>query len=116
MVKFLIDENVHRGLYFFLKDLGYDVILSPKGIMNGQVFRLSLSEERILITRDSDFSKNPLLSSKHSGIILIKISPEDIESQKSSLLKLFEKVNNFESCIISLYKDRFDIGNITEDL
>jgi len=39
-MKFLLDENVHRGLFSFLIKLGYEVKLSPKAIKNGEVFRL----------------------------------------------------------------------------
>jgi predicted nuclease of predicted toxin-antitoxin system len=53
-MKFLLDENVHRGLYFFLSKLGHDAKLTPKTIENGEVFRLSISEQRLLITRDKD--------------------------------------------------------------
>jgi len=108
-MKFLIDENVHKGLFFFLKDKGYDVKLCPKGIMNGEVFRLSLNEERALITRDSDFVKNKLFSDKHSGIIVIRISAEDLESQKSSILKLLESSNDIKGKVILLSPDQFSI-------
>ena len=48
-MKFLVDENVHRGLLLFLIKLGYDVKLSPKTIKNGQVFKMAADEERVLI-------------------------------------------------------------------
>jgi predicted nuclease of predicted toxin-antitoxin system len=105
-MKFLIDENVHRGLFFFLKEKGYDAKLCPKGIMNGQVFRLSLSEKRILITRDSDFLKNKLFSLEHSGIIILKISPEDIESQRQSIFRLLESTDSLDGKIILLFSDK----------
>ena len=54
-MKFLIDENVHKGLYYYLINRGYDVKLSPKSARNGNLFSLMVIEERILITRDSDF-------------------------------------------------------------
>jgi predicted nuclease of predicted toxin-antitoxin system len=108
-MKFLIDENVHRGLFFFLKEKGYDVKLCPKGITNGAVFRFSLDENRILITRDSDFLKNELVSSKHSGIIILRISPEDLESQKLSVLELLKNTDNFEGKIICLFSDRSEL-------
>ena len=43
-MKFLLDENVHRGLFSFLVESGHDVKLSPKGIKNGQVLEISIKE------------------------------------------------------------------------
>jgi len=110
-MKFLIDENVNRGLFFFLKEKGYDVRLTPKGSRNGEVFRFSLDEKRVLITRDSDFSKNKLCSDLHSGIIIIKIPSDDLESQKSSILRLLKKEKILESKIALLFLDRYEIAD-----
>jgi len=58
-MKFLLDENVHKGLFSFLLKLGHDVKLSPKSIKNGEVFALALKEERLLVSRDEDFVNYP---------------------------------------------------------
>ncbi|MDI6826514.1 MAG: DUF5615 family PIN-like protein [Candidatus Aenigmarchaeota archaeon] len=80
-MKFLLDKNVHRGLSTFLSKLGHDVVLSSKGIGNSEVFKLAVEEERVLITRDSDFLYSPYTSSKHSGIIVSRIDPLNLEVQ-----------------------------------
>ncbi|MEA3255065.1 MAG: DUF5615 family PIN-like protein [Candidatus Altiarchaeota archaeon] len=86
-----MDENVHRGLFTFLSELGHDIKLSPKTISNGEVFKLALSEQRLLITRDADFLDNPFISSKHIGIWLLRIRPKDLESQKRAISKLLKQ-------------------------
>ncbi len=79
-MNFLIDENVHIGLLLFLKNLGYDVKTSEKGIRNGQIFSLCTNEKRILITRDADFMNSSIYpKTKHYGIILIRIPSENLE-------------------------------------
>ena len=96
-MKLLLDENVHRGLFSFLAKLGHDAKLSPKGVVNGKVFELAIKEESILISRDSDFIDKPeFASSKHFGIILLRIKPRDLESQKRAVSKLLDKFSNAE--------------------
>ena len=108
-MKFLLDENVHRGLLSFIAKLGHDAKLSPKGIVNGKVFELALKEESILISRDSDFTDMPeFASSKHSGIILLRVRPRDLESQKRALSKLleeFSKADEFKGKVIKILPD-----------
>ena len=110
-MKFLLDENVHRGLFSFLIKLGHDVKLSPKGFANGQVFGLAIEEKRILISRDGDFLNTSIYSSsKHSGIFLIRIAPGDLETQKKSisdLLKKFPEVDNFKGKAVILFPENF---------
>ena len=109
-MKFLLDENVHKGLSSFLSKLGHDVKTSPKTISNGKVFELSLSEQRLLITRDVDFLDSPFISSKHFGIWLLRIRPRDLESQKRQISKLLKQRSpeEFEGKIIKLLPDDFE--------
>ena|SRR3989344_5839335 len=103
-MRFLIDENVHKGLYYFLINLEYDVKLTPKSTRNGNLFSLIVAEERILITRDSDFlniSKYSHLN--HKGIILLRIHPKDLTQQKKALSKLFSLEINTKNKIIIIY-------------
>ena len=109
-MKFLLDENVHKGLFSFLSTLKHDVKLCPKTISNGKVFELSLSEQRLLITRDADFLDNPFISSKHLGIWLLRIPPKDLEAQKDSISKLLKQHSSkeFEGKVIKLLPDNFE--------
>ena len=109
-MKFLLDENVHKGLFSFLSKLGHDVKLSPKTISNGEVFKLALSEQRLLITRDADFLDNPLISSKHIGIWLLRIRPKDLEAQKRAVSKLLKQYSpeELEGKVIKILPDDFE--------
>lgn len=112
-MKFLLDENVHHGLFYFLIKLNHDVKLSPKGFVNGQVFGLAIEEKRILISRDEDFL-NILVypSSKHFGIFLIRIDPGDLEAQKKAIIKLLEQFPNpeaFKGKAITLFPEKFQL-------
>ncbi len=89
-MKILLDENVHRGLFSFLTESGHEVKLAPKGFKNSRLFQLAADEAMLLITRDSDFSKPPYASSKHFGIVLLRITPGDLEAQKTAISELFK--------------------------
>jgi len=106
-LKFLLDENVHSGLFSFLVKSGHDVKSSPKSIKNGKVFELTIEEQRILITRDADFLYTPLYPLyKHFGIILLRIPPGDLEAQKkgvSRLLKRFSKAEEYKRKVVLLH-------------
>ncbi|PIZ35940.1 MAG: hypothetical protein COY38_01495 [Candidatus Aenigmarchaeota archaeon CG_4_10_14_0_8_um_filter_37_24] len=108
-MKFLLDENVHRGLVPFLSKLGHDVKISPLGFRNGKVFELSLNEERIIITRDVDFlDSSTFHSSKHFGIVLLRVPPRDLEGQKKIFSKLLDehpKTEEFKGKVIKLISD-----------
>lgn len=91
-MKLLLDENVHRGLYRFLSDLGHDVKLPPKSSSNSIVLNIAIKEERILITRDMDFLSPKYSSLNHFGIIVIRINPRDLEKQKEALLELLKNL------------------------
>ena len=90
-MKFLFDENVHMGLLHFLTKLGYDIKLSPKTIENGEVFKLALSEQRILLTRDKHFIENRFISLEHFGIWLLRVPAKDLESQKAVISKILKQ-------------------------
>ena len=87
-MRFLIDENVHRGLLSFLSGLGHDAKLSPKGLSNGKVLTLAVSEKRALITHDTDFAVHNTILSHHEGIILVKIPPRNFDALKSAVKDL----------------------------
>jgi len=54
-LKFLLDENVKKELLQFLKK-DFDVIFKPKQLSNGELAKFSISEQRIFVTNDWDFT------------------------------------------------------------
>ena len=108
-MRFLLDENVHKGLFLFLKNSGYDAIFSPKGIDDVEVFKIAVKEKRTLLSRDSDFLDDKFITSKHNGILLVRISARDIKSQITALSKLFSKYSSFDNKVVKLLsKDKFE--------
>ena len=53
--KFLLDENVKAVLLKYLKSAGFEAKIIPKSIKDSEVAKISITEQRILITNDHDF-------------------------------------------------------------
>jgi predicted nuclease of predicted toxin-antitoxin system len=83
--KFLLDENVRRELYLFLKNRHTNVKTCPKGLRNGAIAKHCLSEGRTLVTNDEDFSR---MSAKEIySVVWLKIPQNDPEG----LIKAFSR-------------------------
>jgi uncharacterized protein with PIN domain len=68
-VKFLVDENVGR-LAKWLRMVGYDATFI-KNVSDTQLVEVALSEERILLTRDTQILQRRVVSSHQLHAILI---------------------------------------------
>ncbi|MEM7124797.1 MAG: DUF5615 family PIN-like protein [Chloroflexota bacterium] len=91
-MKFLVDAQLPRRLANFLRTAGYDAIhtrdlplenRTPDTIIN----EVSMTEHRIVITKDSDFTDSHLL--KNEPYKLLLISTGNIKND--DLLSLFEQ-------------------------
>jgi predicted nuclease of predicted toxin-antitoxin system len=74
MGKFLLDENIPRVLKLHLESLGHLAMYAAKGITNGRLAALSVSEDRVLVSRDAVLS-----SAKQFKGRLFKVKDGDIE-------------------------------------
>ena len=111
-IKFLLDENVNRGLKKFLEERGFNVIISPKGIKDDQLAAISKREERILVTNDHDFAYiNP---ENAFSIVLCELPQGDINSSFQAFSLLLKEKNqpmHFEGKMFLLRIGSFKILN-----
>ncbi len=59
-MKLLVDENAPRTIIEALRNYGYDLLWIReyrRGIADEEIVRLSMSENRIILTFDKDFGK-----------------------------------------------------------
>src|SRR3989344_3349133 len=92
-LKFLLDENVHVGLYKFLRKKSIDIVLVPKAISDEQVALISKKDKRILITKDEDFTEYS--QDAIFGVIWLRIPQSDLKVLLSSFEKLFSLCESF---------------------
>src|SRR3989344_7042374 len=104
--KFLLEENVHRKLYQFLKTHSFDVKLAPKSSSDKQIANISKIEGRMLVTNDEDFieySKDKVFS-----VVWLRIAQNDIEALIVSFKELLEKYRTFSGRLIILKEKGWD--------
>lgn len=104
--KFLLDENVRTELLELLKINGFDVKYVPKGARDKKVAEISKTEDRILVTNDTDFEEYG--KDQVFAIILLRIPQSDKESLLKSFQKLINDIDVFEGKLIMLMLNRWE--------
>lgn len=111
-MKLLLDADVPRSFLNKLKEDGYDVKdvrdISSQPLPDEEVFKLACKEDRVLITRDLDFS-NILHYPPHtsSGIIVLRVhvlSKEHIYKILQETLK--RSKGRFQGTLVIASEDR----------
>lgn len=102
ILKFLVDENVPLSIKKVISDLGYGVKtlkdFNKLGITNGEVAKIAINEDAIIITFDSDFLSLKKYLQVKSKIIYINIHPRDPKVAQE-LVRI-----NIKNCIDKLTK------------
>lgn len=92
-MKLLVDENVSRTIVEVLKNCGYDLLWIReycRGMADEEIVRLSMSEDRVILTFDKDFGELIYrVRMQPPGVILARISNNQICTK--SLLNLLKK-------------------------
>lgn len=91
-MRFLVDAQLPRRLAYFLRNAGHDVLHSGDLPLQNRtpdeaINQLSLADERVVITKDSDFVSSHLIHKKPYKLLLVatgNISNDD-------LLRMFEQ-------------------------
>lgn len=98
--RFLLDENVHSGLFRFLKLQGFDVKLASRSATDSQLISISKKEKRVLVTNDEDFchyQKDEVFS-----VIWLRIPQNDPGALISSFKKLLSEFKDFWGRLVVL--------------
>jgi predicted nuclease of predicted toxin-antitoxin system len=111
-MKFLVDANLPFKLALKLKELGFDTIhtdelTNKEKTTDKEIRKVSLDQDRIVITKDSDFLDSHLLQTVPEK--LLYISTGNITNRE--LLSLLEKY------IVTITKlfDIYDLIELTND-
>ncbi|MEZ5040307.1 MAG: DUF5615 family PIN-like protein [Saprospiraceae bacterium] len=106
MLRFIVDTQLPPRLAYSLKDLGADAIHTTyfeNGHLldDGEIIKIAAKEDRIVVTKDSDFRDYLLLKGSPPSLLLIKtgnILNKDliqlIQQNYIAISKLFEDGNN----------------------
>lgn len=115
-MKFLANENMPLEVIKQLKEKGYDVMRVDdvqKGMNDNSVLKLSIQENRILITFDKDFGEKVFRNGEAAkGILLLRFVPESVDFITRRMISFLEKSQELENKFIVLEKDRVRIRDI----
>jgi predicted nuclease of predicted toxin-antitoxin system len=94
---FLLDHCVWRETEDTLRRAGFSCIalreLGKTEAANGELIALAKERKAILLTRDRDFSNLSIYPpGSHEGIILLRITPENMDEVHKVLLKALQTV------------------------
>lgn len=97
-MKFIVDAQLPKPLAYFLKDRGFDTIHTkdlPEGNLtqDSVIIDLSVIQNRIVISKDSDFYEHYILRGTPSKLMMITTG----NIRNKDLLQLFEE--NFEQIL-----------------
>lgn len=95
MKKFLADESVDFRIVKSLRNDGYQIeaiVELESGIEDDDVLKMAMGLEAILLTEDKDFGELTFrLQKPNKGIILIRMSGQQIEDKVKKLKEVLEK-------------------------
>ena len=78
-LRILADEMIHRKIVSALTHAGHNVLPCPKGLKNGDVYKLAQTEKRILMTQDKDFADSKRYPpGPTEGILSVRVFPTSI--------------------------------------
>lgn len=106
-MKFKIDENLPQEILNSLLALNHDVHTVAHEHLNGQndemVFQAVMSESRVLITQDLDFSDTRRFKpGAHPGIVLIRMRHPSRRKLIERITYIFntEDLNSWRQCFV----------------
>ena len=107
-MRFIADENIPGLLVNRLGDLGHDIIRCPKSCSDMAIAKIALSQKRVILTLDKDFTNTILFSPKRFNIIHIAIHPPEKNAVTEVLLRLIAgaKISSLKGLMI-VTKDDF---------
>lgn len=105
-MRFLVDAQLPKRLAIWLNNQGYDVLHTldlplRNETSDAEINRISVEQERVVITKDSDFVDSFILNQVPFKLLLI--STGNITNR--ALILIFE--SNFKQIILSLESHHF---------
>ncbi len=93
--KLLLDENIGKRVYLWLKEKGYDIVSiieeSP-GIEDIKILKRALKENRIVVTLDRDFGRLIFKNSnKHVGVLLLRLKEESAKNIFNTIVRVINQ-------------------------
>jgi predicted nuclease of predicted toxin-antitoxin system len=93
-MKLLLDQDVYGLTVKFLIESGYDLLtvaqLHMSQAPDEEVLKTAQAQNRILITRDRDYGNLVFVKGLGSGVIYLRIQPNNLAAVHRELLRVLE--------------------------
>jgi predicted nuclease of predicted toxin-antitoxin system len=108
-MKILVDENIPRMTVDHLREVGHDVKdvrgTIRQGLPDPDLWRLALSDERMLITTDKGFSQHREV--QHFGILIVRLRQPNRHRIHQAVLRVLERFSAREwPGLLAVVRDR----------
>ncbi len=94
-MKILVDENIPKLSVSVLRALGHDVLdirgTAQQGMYDDELWQLSQSEGRLLVTTDKGFAEHR--DSAHFGILVVRLRQPNEQRIHARVLSAFGQFN-----------------------
>lgn len=97
-LRFLLDENVRIELGKWLQAQQFDVKTLPKGTADKMLCSISLKEERLLVTNDTDFSLLP--RGKVFAVVWLRVPQKEVDMLVNCFQKCLSECKEFKGHLI----------------
>ncbi|MBI2107616.1 DUF5615 family PIN-like protein [Candidatus Woesearchaeota archaeon] len=117
MLKFIVDESSGRKLADSLEEKGYDVVYagdSLRGLEDEKILQCGDTEDRILITNDTDFGELVFRFRKfHKGVILLRLRVDNASNRLKAVLFLVGQTGaNLKNKFVIVSEDKIRIRKL----
>ncbi|MCL4353049.1 DUF5615 family PIN-like protein [Patescibacteria group bacterium] len=111
--QFLLDENVRKELFTFLKEMGIPVRVAPKGASDETLAKISYKEKCVIITNDADFSEYS--ENAIFAVVWLRIPQSDPQSLLKMFAQLLKKCGVFKGKLIILERNTWKDWPLSRD-
>ncbi len=115
-MKFIVDAQLPPSLAKLLQEKGYDAIHTmdlpnQNDTPDEEINQLSLAQERIVITKDSDFYYSFNLHQKPYKLLLVRTGNKRVKDLKDLFLKNFPRIDQAfqQAFLVELSKESVNI-------
>ncbi|MCW5853961.1 MAG: DUF5615 family PIN-like protein [Anaerolineae bacterium] len=94
-MRLLLDQDVYLATIQFLRGLNHDVVLAAEigkaEADDVELLRIAQEQERVFVTRDSDFGNLVFVNRLGSGVLYLRVLPSSMDAVHQELQRVLAR-------------------------